>query len=547
MSNSRYAVGRNGKIYTISDIENAIVSWDGSTLETYAQTPSRKEGRWNGTAINFDDAGNIVYNYNFTAAQSVTDWGVIKAGTKEQYDINVTGDVSNIGSRCDIIGHIVGDVTKEAYAFVTFASSGNVGMLTFTGDGSKTTKLELQSVQTVDQLAKVISATPSIVVCPSETTLDKFKATGAIPMDHRFYFPVGINGSISDGQVGMTEGYIARWDIDSNNQPVFTVDKMPMGNRGYVGIADFTISGKTYIVRNYVSEEFLKAHPGLYTTNWTNVMNFGIYDAETGELVADWMGSEYGNSMGMGMLSAEVVDDNTVNIYTYATSSQDATEYNTAMGSYAAMVKFTVTESQSSDILEGKGTASDPYLIQSAEDLCNAWKVMADNQKVYFKQTADIDMKDVENYTAINGFNGGWVREGEPDKHYYSSTFEYDGDNHLIRNFGPKNRNAETDNGYYCQTIFGVLSGSVKNLGIVDCNIVNAGQGSGALAAYAGHSDATTCTVDNVFVTGKIHGSSYTGGMFGTSGNTVNVTNSYVVADVKGSYTGGIMGRLRNN
>ncbi|MDE5796576.1 MAG: hypothetical protein K2H75_05660, partial [Muribaculaceae bacterium] len=96
------------------------------------------------------------------------------------------------------------------------------------------------------------------------------------------------------------------------------------------------------------------------------------------------------------------------------------------------------------------GTKDDPYIIATAEDLCNAYKLVQGGE-YWFKQTADIDMKDVKDYHAIEGYNGD-----------YSSTIHYDGQNHLIKNFAPSDRAATVDNGYYCTSIFGVPSGEIS-------------------------------------------------------------------------------------
>ena len=177
----------------------------------------------------------------------------------------------------------------------------------------------------------------------------------------------------------------------------------------------------------------------------------------------------------------------------------------------------------------------------------NAYKLIpqeALGDMVYFKQTADIDMAGIENYQALNGWYGK-----------YFGKFTYDGNYHLIKNFAPKDRapkggepeNNGVKDAYYCQTLFGVASGVIKNLGVVDCNIADAAQGAGALGAYAGHSASQTgVTVDNVFVTGSVKGTNYTGGFFGTSGGDISIKNSYAVVDVEGSYAGGLIGRLRN-
>lgn len=197
--------------------------------------------------------------------------------------------------------------------------------------------------------------------------------------------------------------------------------------------------------------------------------------------------------------------------------------------------------------ITGAGTAADPYKIGSAEDLCNAYLKVQENiaGMTYFVQTADIDMAGVNDYHAINGFSG-----------VYTSAINYDGNNHVIKNFGPKLEAADAAKAnYYMTSVFGVLTGTVKNLGIVDAKIVNNnGQGGGFLAAYAGHSSAASIApktvIENVYATGTIDAvgnTNYFGGLFGTTGSDVEITNCFVNAEIKGSAkVGGIVGRQRN-
>ena len=198
--------------------------------------------------------------------------------------------------------------------------------------------------------------------------------------------------------------------------------------------------------------------------------------------------------------------------------------------------------------LSGEGTQDSPYIIDSAKALCNAWRYVdtyIEGTNVYFVQTADIDMEGVENYTTISGWRGG----NEDAGNAYFAVIHYDGQNHVIKNFAPKDAAADAaTNTYYCTTIFGVAAGDIKNLGVINADIETT-QGAGILAGYAGHSTATGLTVDNVFVEGSISGTSYTGGMFGTTGNKLVITNSFANVDVVGTntnLTGGIIGRTEN-
>lgn len=196
--------------------------------------------------------------------------------------------------------------------------------------------------------------------------------------------------------------------------------------------------------------------------------------------------------------------------------------------------------------LSGAGTEADPYQIASVEDLCNAWTVINPNNntvKTYFVQTADIDMEGVEKYHALTGYNG-----------VYGQLISYDAQNHVIYNFAPGADAPDTAlNNYYCTSIFGVPSGEIKNLGVVDAYSANSNQGNGILGAYGGNSNGSALTLENVFVHGEViydgEKLNYVGGMFGTTGNDVTMTNCFANVKVSGSgnsYTAGLVGRLRN-
>ena len=183
------------------------------------------------------------------------------------------------------------------------------------------------------------------------------------------------------------------------------------------------------------------------------------------------------------------------------------------------------------------GTQEHPYLIATAEDLCNAYKLTKPGEMVYFTQTADIDMAGVTDYVC---FVGG-------DNSTYSSQITYDGQNHLIKNFAPADGSALDGLHAYCTSIFGVLNGTVKNLGVINAKIETA-QGCGVIAAYAGHSSGSEANIENVFVTGTVKGTGYLGALCGTSGNDVNITNCFVNVELEGgANSAAIVGRLRNS
>ncbi|MDE7471962.1 MAG: hypothetical protein K2M68_00085 [Muribaculaceae bacterium] len=542
-SNARFAVGLNGKFYTIDDKQNAIVAIDANGISKYADIPSRVDGKWNGTAINADDAGNIVFNYCFTdATKSVTEWGVVVAGTKQVYNVTMNqASVTALGlgsNRLDCIGKVIGDVRTKAYAFAVLQSSAKLVMFTFTGDGTKPTSLVATEADNIPELAANGGNTSA---CPS-VSFAEFEKAGVIPQNHRFYVPLGVVGNATAVSRSFTDGEIGKW-YDVNGQATWSLDVNPMGNRGYAGIAAFELGGKNYIVRNYVDEAM-----GQIFSNWKQVMTFGIFEAETGKCVATWQDSYFNNgNTGTGSLTAEVVDANTVNIYTYASTSAVPTAdeaYKTTPGCYGAMVKFTVEGDEAQTELKGSGTEADPYLIATPEDLCAAHLYIPQavaGDYVYFKQTADIDMAnaDYTKWEALNGWGG-----------QYNGKFVYDGDNHLIKNFNPGTTDrdpVDNEGGYYEASIFGVLRGTVKNLGIIDATSVSNGgfDGAGIISDYSGQG-GVDAEITNVFVTGKVAGNKRIGGMLAHAGGNNSLTDVYAVVEINAENcpAGGIIGNL---
>ena len=158
----------------------------------------------------------------------------------------------------------------------------------------------------------------------------------------------------------------------------------------------------------------------------------------------------------------------------------------------------------------GKGTAADPYLIQSKDDLIKFRDKVNNSNESYagkfFKQSANIDLSGID-WTPIGTDN---------DTTKFSGT--YDGGGHEITNL--------KNNRQYEGGLFGYLSGTVKNLAIINCDVsYSSGNGySGAVVASGG-------TVTNCYSTGKVSGKQ----CGGISGNGSTITNCYSTAKVAGT------------
>lgn len=123
--------------------------------------------------------------------------------------------------------------------------------------------------------------------------------------------------------------------------------------------------------------------------------------------------------------------------------------------------------------LPGKGTKYDPYRIDSADALCR----FRDNVNrgysyygAYVRQTADLDLSEIENWVPIGIFGSGNVFEGY-----------YDGAGHTISNLTIR---APGEN----VGLFGVLGGTVVNLGIPSGTIE--GNCIGTVTSHAAHGGA---------------------------------------------------------
>jgi len=168
----------------------------------------------------------------------------------------------------------------------------------------------------------------------------------------------------------------------------------------------------------------------------------------------------------------------------------------------------------------GKGTAQDPYLIHSAEELNMLGLSFCDWDK-HFKLMANIDLSDYQYSEALIA-QGRW---------YEDTPFEgvFDGNGHTISHL--------TIVGEDNLGLFGYLgSGAeVRNLGVLDVNIVGSDIFVGALAGYS-KGNLIRC-----YSSGTVSGVGSVGGMVGTSWESINQCHSSCIV-TGGDGTGGLVG-----
>lgn len=197
--------------------------------------------------------------------------------------------------------------------------------------------------------------------------------------------------------------------------------------------------------------------------------------------------------------------------------------------------------------LEGKGTEADPYMLEDYRDLLMMRAYMRQGETPCFALANDINMGKL-GWSTLNGAGG------QNDKEYVR-WINFDGRNHIIGNFaGATGLQSIDDNSF-----FGVLGGTVKNVGFVDVDMQEDADymtkyaviGSRSVAAVAGKlgSDAKETTVENVFVTGNINGGLCTGAFAGAIEGNVTLKNVYAIANITSDneVTGGLIGQVARN
>ncbi len=170
--------------------------------------------------------------------------------------------------------------------------------------------------------------------------------------------------------------------------------------------------------------------------------------------------------------------------------------------------------------LKGTGQALDPYLIESAEDLCTFRDMVNGGvsfEGQYVLQTADLDLSGIENFTPIGIFESGC--------YFYGI---YNGGGHTISNLTVRSDKSVAG-------LFGQLGGTVMNLGIESGSI----SGS-SVAAIAGHAVGANAKVLNCYNLATLQGFRV-GGIVNSfvSGTVVDCWNA---GTLTGTEVGGIVG-----
>lgn len=172
----------------------------------------------------------------------------------------------------------------------------------------------------------------------------------------------------------------------------------------------------------------------------------------------------------------------------------------------------------------GSGTALDPYQIRTPAQL-NQIGLLTCKWNSYFKLFADINMAGQRNYNIIGKYQANLPFTGI-----------FDGNNRKISNLTYSTNNSDGAG------LFGYISspGQVKNVTMLNVDI-NAPLIAGGLVGYNYYYGQIT----NCSVTGRVRGTTYTGGLIGynLAGTVTSCSSSAVVTGTGGgNSTGGLAG-----
>ena len=183
----------------------------------------------------------------------------------------------------------------------------------------------------------------------------------------------------------------------------------------------------------------------------------------------------------------------------------------------------------------GSGTEEDPYLIGSAEDLIALQEYVNDPSynavygTAYYKQTADIDLGDME-WTAI-GMSSDLVFNGV-----------YDGDYFTVYGL---NASGETYSGLFGQV---GASSNGRNAGVYNV-IIKYGTSCSATGVTGGAAAVLMngASVDSCGIIGDLTGDTGVGGVVGIVRRSASISNSYYNGSISGnSKVGGILGTVES-
>jgi len=321
------------------------------------------------------------------------------------------------------------------------------------------------------------------------------------------------------GYVGGFTGYNSAGAIINS----YAIGKVKGEN--YVGGLAGSIEVEGTISNSYSAVEVkgTGSDVGGLTGSRVSTINNGYYDKEV---------SKQNDNYGVGKTTAEMQSEGFVNNLNKGAAILSMNEWVYATNKYPAFSQTTGSFDISKYFASGSGTAADPYIIQTKEQLEYFSFIVNSGRSFsgkHLKLDNDIELDKTES----------WTRIGTP-YNPFSGTF--DGGNYAISGIYI---NSTSDYQNY-QGLFGyVKEGTIKNLGVADFYIyIYSGESFGGLVGYNNEG-----TIVNSHATGNINvrGGSCAGILVGLSDGAI-IGSSATGNVTGGSYSddnGGLVGCLK--
>lgn len=507
---ARFATAADGKFYTINMKTMSIAEvTENGWRDLYRLPKPENPEDYYGTAISMDEAGNFLIGHYFTnAPKSSLVWSIYSPSTGEittfeLEDNAVTDGFGNTAiGRIDCVGRVLGDLTSEAQFFIApqydaipHVIASDVRAVNIFNDGDDF----IVTSNFYSVYNKTMKETMQQAIAqPRDRTYDAFRNRSELEQDGFVSYakPAKDQPTIT----GFVNG-IFDWILYSS-----PLCKVP--NTAASGFDLFDINGETYYAVNYSEDPNETNTRGMYV---------GIVNSD-GDIVASWQSDQYASNNGFSTIIAEPLDNGTANIYIYNSASDDAKNSRPAR-ICAAMLNFNPSAVTDTPELSYNPSFENAIEISTPEELKNLTSLLTAGENCVVL-TADLDMTDIEFKPLLSEGN--------------SYVLHFDGRGHVIRNLKIVEGNA---------SLFGSLTGSVRNLGLENIDYNKTWYCVGGIAGQA-----SKAVIDNCYTTGQVAGAAV-GGIIGATMGEVVITNCYTLADVNdetgdaATHAGGIIGR----
>ena len=317
--NARFATGKDGKFYTIDMEQKAIISFEGKAGSTEVSEPTvvktftLPEGvKAAGSSLSIDDNGNFIFNFNFVQPNPSPSqaWGMYNPTTDKLYYYTIPADDCLV-QRIDHMGRAVGNAASAegayGYAFGVTAKYPVVYHFTTKDDVFNVTCEPLTDGIIIENfdMGEDANSGANGWAQPSVSNVTEIAAAPTTS-----YYATATKTSICT----IVDNKVVYPGLPDNEYGIH------IGNSKNSGFDTFILNGKRYYVRSFNNnKEWWQPE---YASATYCILNFAIFNEE-GKIVADWQKSNWKQSTGFASITAEVVNEGTVNIYAYISGTHE--------------------------------------------------------------------------------------------------------------------------------------------------------------------------------------------------------------------------------